>query len=96
MNPNEKRSMILRILRNTFIRIAERDDTVSEQLLLREICQVHGVSLKTAKSYINELIDMGMVNRDKELGYLWHKEEKEIKLKYLEEKAENDKIPKGS
>lgn len=80
MNPNEKRTRALSMLRATFIRAAAKDDTIIERRLLAEITEKFGVSLRTAKEYINEIVEMGLIIRQD--GFLFHSNESEIRKDY--------------
>lgn len=70
------------MLRNTFRAVAQQDDTIDEKKLIGEVMRVHSVGFRTAKGYIDECVMMNLCKRDQ--GLLWHADEKEIRLKYLE------------
>ena len=85
MDPHDKRRAILNQLKNTFIKISTKDETISRRKIINEIITVFEVSYKTASGYIKELIEMGTINRKDDM--LWHTKEKDIRLEYLCEKA---------
>jgi len=89
MDATQKRASVLNMLRNTFIKSAQIDDTISERKLLNEICMKHGISHRTALQYILELVEMGVIKRDN--GLLWHSKEGEIRTDYLEKVKEEEK-----
>lgn len=89
MNPHEKRRKAMRVIANTLEAVAIRDDTISKRKLTVEIMHVFEVSEKTAKDYIKEIVHMGIAKEDGD--FLWHSKEKEVKLNYLERKANADK-----
>ena len=80
-SPHEKRSMVLSMLKNTFMKVAEKDNTISRRKLINEIVEKFEVSMRTAQSYIQELIDMKMVKESDDM--LWHSQEQQIRTDYL-------------
>lgn len=85
-SPHEKRSVAMKMIRNTLIRVAEQDDTINKITFIGEIMRMFEVSEFTAVSYIKELKSMGLVNeRD---GMIWHSKEEDIRNKYLIENGQ--------
>lgn len=79
-------------LRNTFIAVAEKDESISEHALICEIVDCWDVSFHTAKSYINELLEMKFIRKSD--GMLWLNGEDKVRRKYLpdsEQKPEESK-----
>ena len=85
MDTHERRRVILNQLRNTFEKVAKKDDTISKRKLISEIMKVFEVSSRSAEEYIKELIEMGTIKQDGDM--LRHSKEKDIRLEYLSEKA---------
>ena len=92
MNPQEKRAMCMKQLRSTFIRVAELDETISKSKLISEIIFEYDVSAKTAKGYLDELVQMGFAKERDDL--IWYSKETIIRNQYLQAIKEADKVVK--
>ena len=64
-----QRKEIIDKLRNTFVEADRLGLIVDEKKALAEICVTYGSTLRKAKEYIQELLDLGFIERT-ELGLI--------------------------
>lgn len=92
MNSAEKRRQILKQLYNTLVTAAVKNKTILVDQLIGEICRSYEVSIRTANTYIRELVITKIAYI--EGNYLYHRKESEIRLEYLKEvKKELPQMP---
>ena len=93
MDDKDRRQLCMNQIRNTLVKIAQRDDTCNLKILLQEICKTYSVSERTAKDYIKELVSLGIAKVDERMGWIWHANEEEIRQMRIE--AEVIKVDDG-
>jgi Fe-S-cluster containining protein len=77
-------------IRNTLVKIAQKDDTCNLSSLKQEICNTYHVSERTANTYIQELVNLGIAKvRD---NWIWHTNENEIRQIFEETKMDIEVI----
>ena len=59
----KQRKMLMDKLRETFIEAAKKDLVIDEKGLLSEICMNQGSTLRKAKEYLNELLNIEFIER---------------------------------
>lgn len=97
MDKHDKRRMAINQIRATAIEVAKKGDTIEERKLISqkkligEIAHVYEVSSRTAKDYIDELVNMNVLKREaNDDDYmLWYAKEDEVRLQYLSSDVDN-------
>ncbi len=82
MDKTDRRRLILKTLKNTLIRVAEKGQLIIvKDKLIKEMCTMYDISTRMARDYIKEMVDMGTAKQDDE--HIWHGEDQMIRYEYL-------------